>query len=155
MLLFETFIQRNQDTIDPILDKMSKSGKNSLTAMERRILKAASNDDWTTIDMISRIKKRVHRLKEFDPRNDDELKDMIQGIADITGSDPTPITDEDVEDSFYNIVWDELEDHEMKWFTDDNSMGAAAAAITTVPWHKLSHALHSIFKNWVDKNILA
>ena len=77
----------DSNRLDEILDKISLFGYDKLTDEEKMYLDAESEEDIDTIDKLNDIKHqredredRYKSFMEYDPREDDEMKDIMKDV---------------------------------------------------------------------------
>ena len=145
--LFENYI------LDRILDKISFSGKNSLTEYEKEYLRTISEDPNKNKEMSKDIDNRRNRYQStlnYDPREDEEGLEYFDELANLIGDESGGIrnmNDETYNDNKWNIIWDELDDEDHKSFYTTYNI---PIEIADSSWDDMPEQMKNQFINWFN-----
>jgi hypothetical protein len=135
-------------TLDDILDKMSKNGMDSLTELEKEFLHSFSDGTYKEVER--KLKNKINKYKNilsYDPRDDDpEIYKEIGksfGIEDMSFKN---WSDKEIEESKYEILWNELYDDDMNSFLKKYNL---SDNINEYPWDKLPNSITKLFKQYI------
>ena len=134
--------------LDIILDKIGKSGMGSLTSSEKDFLDKFSKGEHQELEKELNDKKDIYKgILSYDPRKDDTnfYKEAGQqfGIEDMNFKD---WSEEEIEDSKYSILWDQLWDEDMAGFLKQYKL---PDNINEVAWDKLPPNIKNSFKKYI------
>jgi len=120
LTLFEKYTSDDERTLNYILDKIKNYGKESLSRTELSFLDELSKDGsyQELSDNISKSKTNIKSFMDFDPREDEELNDLASELG-------LDLSDEDIEDGKYQILWNELDDESFKHFLQYSKINPA------------------------------
>ena len=140
--LFENHI------LDIILDKINKSGMGSLTTSEKEFLDKFSKGEHQELEKELSDKKDIYKgILSYDPRKDDTdfYKETGQqfGIEDMNFNN---WTEEEIEDSKYCLLWDELWDEDMDGFLRQYKL---PDSVNEIAWDKLPPQIKKSFKIFI------
>ena len=135
-------------TLDDILDKISKSGMGSLTELEKDFLDKFSNGEHKSTEQSIKNRNAAYKsTMSYDPREDDTdfYKEIGKpfGINDMNFKD---LSDEEIEDGKYGILWDQFYDDDMNSFLRRYNL---SDDISETPWHKLPKSIVKLFKQHI------
>jgi len=128
--------------------------------LEKTFLDKYSTDsDFHEVE--KQIKNRKSRIKgslEYDPRED---KEFFKELSDDSGIDFdfSEFSEDEMEESHYNILWDDLAEEDIYHFADyfkitDGELKKTIKDEEVIkPWHELSLETKSQFKDYIN-NIL-
>ena len=125
---------------DKILDKISKSGYDSLSKQEKEYLDKYSNGSHSELKKdLEERHKRYQSSFDYDPRNDE----FFSGMSDLLNW-----TDAEIEDGRYNIIWNELDERDQEEFFNDYKVDNRCKDL---PWENLTPDIITKFKKFADQ----
>lgn len=143
------------NVLDNILDKISKTGIKSLTPSEDAYLKNVYKGVSKELEDIVKYKKnRIKGVFEYDPRED---QDFFDELADETGVpfDFRDYDDEKIEQGRFEIIWDDLDEEDIQHFVEyydiKDSMKQYKGKMVYKPWHELSAETQKLFKKYINE----
>jgi len=134
-------------TLDNILDKISKSGMDSLTALEKEFLSKFSQGEHERIEQkIKEKNKRYKGMLAYDPRNDNT--DFYKKSGDMFGLDMNfnKWSDKEIDDTKYQHLWDGFYDEDMDSFMRKYALPNGTDEL---PWDELPKEVSKLFKQYI------
>jgi hypothetical protein len=144
-------INEDENHINRILDKIIKYGIEKLTDLDRQYLDNPTNQELN--QMINNRKNRVDSLWDYDPRRDTEFFDDLSTSTGID-FDFSEFTDEDIEEGRYSIMYDEIDDDDIKNFITIYNIPGDEIKDTDgnyKEWESLSKKIQNNFKEFVNE----
>lgn len=124
--------------LDPILDKISKSGMDSLTSLEKETLDAISNNDQEFLDNLKKRENDYYQLLNRDMRKE------------IPEEHAKEMNDYDILELNLMTLWDTIDPKDIAEFIEINNY---PKDVTNMPWDKLSGTIQKDFYDFSRKYI--
>jgi hypothetical protein len=143
-------INEDKQYIDKILDKIIKYGMDSLSDMDREYLGNPSSQELN--QLVKKRQDRIESLWSYDPREDSEFFDELSSEINYD-FDFSKYSDEDIEEGRYSIIYDEVDEKELRQFMkifeiSDEDMRNKNK--TFKGWDHLDKYIRDKFKEYID-----
>lgn len=132
--MFEAF--KTEDVLNSILDKINKWGIDSLSDLEKRFLKDSDNRELAS--EILKKKEFIENIMEYDPRVDEDSPFDFSSWSDL-----------EIEDGRWEILYNEIEDEDIKLFEKIFKVCLKDSDGDYKPWNKLSDIEKNKFKDYI------